>query len=336
MAAVTASAPPAVDRGLGDAVPARTAGPAAADRSPATVRPSRTVRSWPLRPRPRYGPAGSASPRRPASGGSPRCPVSGPRCTWTPASPSGRRGGLRGVHAARLAGQRVCGQREVPPVRQVVRDLLLRARDGRAGCLSPAGPTRSGAGAVARHHDRVLPARPGPGHGDRAGPHDARRRQHRSRAAGQPNPRTGGNASVLCLVLQGPGRTGPGPGRTPGTAGRVRSFRRDQNGPEAGPRRQGGNTHPVRDRPGAPGRRQAYRSGKAGIQTYPAQRGNQGLQPGPERPGGHDQRRTGRRSSAPTSPGNAAALSCTGTSAASRPGRRHYQARCQRPATTCC
>ena len=216
MAAVTASAPPAVDRGLGDAVPARTAGPAAADRSPATVRPSRTVRSWPLRPRPRYGPAGSASPRRPASGGSPRCPVSGPRCTWTPASPSGRRGGLRGVYAARLAGQRVCGQREVPPVRQVVRDLLLRARDGRAGCLSPAGPTRSGAGAVARHHDRVLPARPGPGHGDRAGPHDARRRRHRSRAAGQPNPRTGGNASVLCLVLprtrQDRPRTRPHPG----------------------------------------------------------------------------------------------------------------------------
>jgi hypothetical protein len=37
-----------MDPGLGGLVPARTSGPAAADRSPATVRPGRTVRSWPL------------------------------------------------------------------------------------------------------------------------------------------------------------------------------------------------------------------------------------------------------------------------------------------------
>ncbi|MFI5066585.1 MAG: hypothetical protein ACHP9Z_21775 [Streptosporangiales bacterium] len=48
MAAVTAGAPPATDPGPRGPAPARTAGPAAADRSPATARPARTVRSWPL------------------------------------------------------------------------------------------------------------------------------------------------------------------------------------------------------------------------------------------------------------------------------------------------
>jgi hypothetical protein len=47
MAAVTADAPPAMDPGLSGPVPARTTGPAAADRSPA-ARPGSTVRSWPL------------------------------------------------------------------------------------------------------------------------------------------------------------------------------------------------------------------------------------------------------------------------------------------------
>jgi hypothetical protein len=48
MAAVTVGAPPAMDPGLRGPAPARTTGPAAADRFPATVRPGRTVRSWPL------------------------------------------------------------------------------------------------------------------------------------------------------------------------------------------------------------------------------------------------------------------------------------------------
>jgi hypothetical protein len=48
MAAVTAGASRAADHGLRAPVPARTSGPAAADRSPAAVRPGRTVRSWPL------------------------------------------------------------------------------------------------------------------------------------------------------------------------------------------------------------------------------------------------------------------------------------------------
>jgi hypothetical protein len=48
MAAVTAGAPSAVDPALRGLVPARTNGPAAGDRSPAGARPDRTVRSWPL------------------------------------------------------------------------------------------------------------------------------------------------------------------------------------------------------------------------------------------------------------------------------------------------
>jgi hypothetical protein len=48
MAAVTAGASRTADRGLSDPGPARTTGPSAADRSPAVVRPGRTVQSWPL------------------------------------------------------------------------------------------------------------------------------------------------------------------------------------------------------------------------------------------------------------------------------------------------
>jgi hypothetical protein len=48
MAAVTIDTSPAADPGLRGPVTARTAGPAAEDRSPAAVRPGRTVRSWPL------------------------------------------------------------------------------------------------------------------------------------------------------------------------------------------------------------------------------------------------------------------------------------------------
>jgi hypothetical protein len=88
MTAVTVSAPPTTGPGLRGPVPARTTGPADADRSPATVRPGRTMRSWPPQLRPRCGPGGSASRRRPGSGWSPRCPEYGPPCTWTPASPS--------------------------------------------------------------------------------------------------------------------------------------------------------------------------------------------------------------------------------------------------------
>jgi hypothetical protein len=48
VAALTTSAPSAVDPGPRGPVPARTSGPAATDRSPAAVRPGRAVRAWPL------------------------------------------------------------------------------------------------------------------------------------------------------------------------------------------------------------------------------------------------------------------------------------------------
>ncbi|HEV3292921.1 MAG TPA: hypothetical protein VG123_28435 [Streptosporangiaceae bacterium] len=48
MAAITAGTSPGTDPGLRSPVPARPAGPAAADRSPAAVRPDRILRSWPL------------------------------------------------------------------------------------------------------------------------------------------------------------------------------------------------------------------------------------------------------------------------------------------------
>jgi hypothetical protein len=48
MAAVTAGASPAAGPDRRGPVPARTTGPAATDRSPASARPARTLRSWPL------------------------------------------------------------------------------------------------------------------------------------------------------------------------------------------------------------------------------------------------------------------------------------------------
>ncbi len=48
MAAVTIETSHAIDPGLRGPVPARATGPAATDRSPATVQSGRTVRSWPL------------------------------------------------------------------------------------------------------------------------------------------------------------------------------------------------------------------------------------------------------------------------------------------------
>jgi len=48
MAAVTAGASPAAGPDRRGPVPARTTGPATADRSPASARPGRTLRSWPL------------------------------------------------------------------------------------------------------------------------------------------------------------------------------------------------------------------------------------------------------------------------------------------------
>jgi hypothetical protein len=67
-----------------------------------------------------------------------------------------RHRGVRGLRTARLAGGRSLDQHPDPPVRQVVRDLLLRTRHGRPGRLPPAGPGRRGTGTVGHHHRRVL------------------------------------------------------------------------------------------------------------------------------------------------------------------------------------
>ena len=48
MAVITIDASPATGQDLGGPVPAGTTGPGDVDRSPATTRPGRTVRSWPL------------------------------------------------------------------------------------------------------------------------------------------------------------------------------------------------------------------------------------------------------------------------------------------------
>ena len=94
MAAVTAGAPSrrgpeacVVRSRRGPPDPPPRTGPR---RRPGRAGPSGPGRcwSWPSRPRPRCGPGGSASRRRPGSAWSPRCRASGLRCTWTPPSPS--------------------------------------------------------------------------------------------------------------------------------------------------------------------------------------------------------------------------------------------------------
>ena len=190
MTAVAIDASRAANPALGGPVPARTGGPAAADRSPTVARPGRAIRSWPPRPRLRCSPGGSASRRRPASAWSPRCRASGPRCTWTPPSPS------------RSAS------RPTPPTPCAPGWPATRCRTGlRTSRLPSDDPSRDRAGTVAGHHARVVLAGPGPGHGDRAGPHAARRRRGRG-CTGQPDQTTGGPA-VPVPVCGGPGRTRP-------------------------------------------------------------------------------------------------------------------------------
>ena len=231
------------DLGPGGPPAARTTGPAGGDRSAAVSSGTRTVRSWPLlvlaapaAAEVWSGWVGIAQ----KTGFGLVSPLPGILAVAAPGHvhhPARRRGGVRRVRAARLAGRRALDQRPDPPVRQVVRDLLLRARHGRAGGLPPAGPGRGGAGTVARHHDRVLPAGPGPGHGDHAGPHAARRRRHRSGRTGPWDRRTSSIRSPAWSAEDQAG-CGPGPGRSAGATGRDRSSRRDQDGPAAGPRRR--------------------------------------------------------------------------------------------------
>ena len=121
--------------------------------------------------------------------------------------PPGRRRGLRGVRAARLARSRSRDQPADTPVRQVVGYLLVRPRHGRASRLPPDSPCWDGTGAMADHDDHVLPAGLGPGHGDRPGPHAPRRR--RRRPIGRQDHRTSRGPAHGPVRWQ-PRRTGPG------------------------------------------------------------------------------------------------------------------------------
>jgi hypothetical protein len=171
MAAVAIDAVRATDPGHCGPVPGRTAGPAAADRSLASVRPGRTVRSWPL--------LVLAAPAA-AEVWSGWVGIAQTTGFGLVSSLSGIWPSLHldtaitlpvGVEAYAAYALRAWLARDPhdqctdPPVRQVVGDLLLRARHGRASHLPPDGPGRDGPGAVGDHHCGVLPA--GPGHGDR-------------------------------------------------------------------------------------------------------------------------------------------------------------------------
>ena len=284
------------DLGPGGPPAARTTGPAGGDRSAAVSSGARTVRSWPLlvlaapaAAEVWSGWVGIAQ----KTGFGLVSPLPGIWPSLHLDTSITLPVGVEAYAAYALRAwlsRRALDQRPDPPVRQVVRDLLLRARHGRAGGLPPAGPGRGGAGTVARHHDRVLPAGPGPGHGHHAGPHAARRCR-------TPSYGTRGPAADRSTArsVRGPGRAIPGPDRERRDTRRNRSSRQDSNGPAAGPPRrpEDQGTGSGRDQPGTPDRQQARSSGKASITAGLAQRGDQGFQRGPECPGARDQRRTG-------------------------------------------
>ncbi len=257
------------DLGPGGPPAARTTGPAGGDRSTAVFSGTRTVRSWPLLILAAPAAAGVWSgwvgiAQKTGFGLVSPLPGILPslHLDTSITLPVGVEAYAAYALRAWLA-RRALDQRPDPPVRQVVRDLLLRARHGRTGGLPPPRPGRDGAGTVARHHDRVLPAGPGPGHGDHAGPYAARRCRRRSGRTGQRDRRTS-SITVPSMVRRGPGRGGPGPGRTPGAPGRVRSFRRDHDARAAASSPAGiGQARVAADRLAAAGRpvsRRALRS----------------------------------------------------------------------------
>ena len=208
-------------------------------RPPGRAGPSGPGRcwSWPPRPRPRCGPGGSASRRRPGSAWSPRCRASGPRCTWTPPSPS--RSASRPTRRTRCA-----------PGWPAIRSISGRTRRfakwsaicsfalGMAGqvayhLMAQAGMARApwaittlvsclpvlvlGMGTALAHLLRA----------------DAEATDTAGSRTGQPAvPRS---VSWSRQDQAGPGRRGP-------VTDRDRSVRRDRNGPEPGPRRGRGVT----------------------------------------------------------------------------------------------
>ena len=121
---------------------------------------------------------------------------------------------------------------------------------------------------------------------------------HMLRADAAPQPRdegTGRSIAVPRLVRRGPGRPYPDQAASAGTPAGTGPPARTATVPRQDHRRrpedQGAGSG--RYRPGTPDRQQARSSRKARITAGPAQRGDQGLQRGPERPGARDQRRTG-------------------------------------------
>ena len=300
MAAVTIDASPAADPGLRGPVPARTAGPAAADRSPATARPGRTVRSWPLlvlaapaAAEVWSGWVGIAQ----KTGFGLVSPLPG---IWPSLHLDTAITLPVGVEAYAAYALRAW----------LARDQAISARTRRFAKWSAICSFALGmAGQVAYH----LMAQAGMARAPWAittivsclpvlvlgmGTALAHMLRADAEATDAPDSRTGPPAVLRSLSWSpedqaGPGRRGP-------EAGRDRSARRDQNGPAArtttrpwdhgtwpAARAATGGSGP-RDRP------EAGRSGEAGITAGVAQRRSHGLQPGPERPGAHDQYRASR------------------------------------------
>ena len=266
MAAVTVDASPATDPGLRGPVPARTSGPAAADRSPATVRPGRTVRSWPLLVL--AAPAAAevwsgwvGIAQKTGFGLVSPLPGIWPSLHLDTAItlPVGVEAYAAYALRAWLASEHTVSAR----TRRFAKwSAIFSFALGMAGqvayhLLAQAG---SGAGAVAHHHDRVLPAGPGPGHGDRAGPHAARRRRRspgytaRPGLQGQPphDPRTGPPRTSSQAAGAGPGDRDHSPDQSsPGTTEPL--VKRGSAAPSTG--------HPVLD-PAHPRKEQALRVGR--------------------------------------------------------------------------
>jgi hypothetical protein len=326
MAAVTAGASPATGPDRRGLVPARTAGPAAADRSAASARPGRTLRSWPLlvlaapaAAEVWSGWVGIAQ----KTGFGLVSPLPG---IWpalhldtTVTLPVGVEAYAAYALRAWLSGEPRIGDR----TRRFAKwSAISSFALGMAGQIAYHLLAQAGAARAPWPVTMIvscLPAGPGPGHGDRAGPHAAHR--HRAGCPGQRSNGTG-HGVVPGPVRRGPERTGPGPARGP----RVRSTgRRHTTGAAGNPRSRadhstGAAGYPDADGPGAPHRPQARRNREASVSASSARRRCQRLQRIAQRPGPQAQRPTSkpedkppvtggqapRRRRRPCSPANAA------------------------------
>jgi hypothetical protein len=304
MAALTVATDRAAAREAATAGPAsvRSAGPAAADRSGAGVRADRAVRSWPLlvlaapaAAEVWSGWVGIAQ----KTGFSLVGPLPG---IWPALHLDTAITLPIGVEAYAAYALRAWLARD-PAISARTRrfakwSAICSFALGMAGqvayhLMAQAGMTRAPWG---HHHRRVLPAGPGPGNGDRAGAHAARRRRSHQ-CTGQPD-QTTSQPAVPNLVSRGPGQarppaTGDGPGPVPEPGSEWREA-----GPTARPW-----SHwtwfpgrPATGGSGPHGRPQACRGGEARVAASVALRRSQGLERGAERPGPHDQQRDDRYS----------------------------------------